>query len=52
LVESFLQLVQSIGPVQFRLISLLLCLDHLAGDHLKALALAMLKTLATPEHGL
>ena len=52
LAEFLLQLDQGIGPIQFRLLPLLLRLNHLAGDDLKALALAPLETLATTEHGL
>jgi hypothetical protein len=52
LMKFFLQLAQGIGPIQFRLIPLLLRLNHLANDDLKALALAPFETLATTEHGL
>ncbi|MGD1100546.1 MAG: hypothetical protein ABSA59_00655 [Terriglobia bacterium] len=52
LVEFLLQPAQGIGPIKFRLLPLLLRLNHLAGDDLKALALAPLKTLATSEDGL
>jgi hypothetical protein len=50
--KFLLQLAQGVCPVQLRLIPLLLRLNHLTGDDLKALALAPLKTLATTEHGL
>jgi len=51
LVEFLLHLAQGIGPIQFRVLPLLLRLNQLASDGCKALALAPLKTLATTEHG-
>jgi hypothetical protein len=50
--EFLLHLDQGIGPIQFRLLPLLLRLNHFTGDDLKALALSPLETLPTSEHGL
>jgi len=52
LVEFLLKLDQGIGSLLLRLLPLLARLNQLAGDGLKALTLALLKTLATTEHGL
>ncbi|HMD85478.1 MAG TPA: hypothetical protein VKO18_12360 [Terriglobia bacterium] len=52
LAEFLLHLAQSIGPTQLRVLTLLLCLNQLAGDGLKALALAPLETFATTKDGL
>ena len=52
LAEFLLKLAQGIGPLQLHCFPLLLRLNHLAGDDLKALALAPLETLSTSEHGL
>jgi hypothetical protein len=52
LVEVFLKLGEGSIAIRFGLIPMMLSLHHLASDHLKALALAPLKTLPTSEHGL
>jgi hypothetical protein len=52
LVEFHLQLAHGTGPLQFHCFPLLLRFNYLAGDDLKALALAPLEILATTEHGL
>ncbi|MFZ0963071.1 MAG: hypothetical protein WAO35_19570 [Terriglobia bacterium] len=52
LAQFLLELAQSIGAMQFRLLPLLLSLNQFAGDNFKALALAPLETLATTKNGL
>jgi hypothetical protein len=51
-VEVFLKLGEGSIAIRFGLIPMMLSPHHLASDHLKALALAPLKTLPTSEHGL